>query len=123
MSYTEVCFTVEPREIGQQILVAQLGELDFESFSEEDNVLKAYIKTELFNLDDVKACQIFENEAFSVTFSSKDLPDQNWNQTWEDNFKPVIISEQCVIRAPFHEPFHVDFEIVIEPKMSFGTGH
>ena len=123
MSYTEVCFTVQPREIGQQILIAQLGELDFESFSEEGNVLKAYIKTELFNVDDIKDCQIFENEDFSITFTSKALPEQNWNQTWEDNFKPVLISEQCVIRAPFHDAFNVDYEIVIEPKMSFGTGH
>jgi ribosomal protein L11 methyltransferase len=123
MSYTEVSFHIEPHELGVQILVAQLGELDFESFAEEDHQLKAYIKTELFNKEDIENCQIFENKAFSIEYKVEHLPQQNWNKDWEDNFKPVLISENCVIRAPFHKAFDVEYEIVIEPKMSFGTGH
>ncbi len=123
MTYTEVSFKVEPKELGHQILVAQLGALEFESFSEDEDGLKAYIQSEFFNLDELKSCQIFENDTFTIDFTVKELPQQNWNKTWEDNFKPVVIAENCVIRAPFHPPFNVEYEIVIEPKMSFGTGH
>jgi len=77
----------------------------------------------LFKLEDLKTCQIFQNDAFTIDYTVEELPQQNWNQAWEDNFKPVVIAENCVIRAPFHEAFHVDYEIIIEPKMSFGTGH
>nr|MBA3900646.1 50S ribosomal protein L11 methyltransferase [Bacteroidota bacterium] len=70
--------------------------------------------------------EILQNykEEFSTGFSFKELKSENWNQEWEKNFTPVIINDQCVIRAPFHDPFpNVRFEIIIEPKMSFGTGH
>jgi len=123
MTYIEVSFTVEPKEPGHQILVAQLGELEFESFSEDEEYLKAYIKSELFNIEELQNCQIFENDEFTIDFNIKELPQQNWNKTWEDHFKPVVIADNCVIRAPFHSPFDVKYEIVIEPKMSFGTGH
>ena len=123
MTYTEVSFKVEPKEPGHQIVVAQLGMLGFESFSEDEEGLKAYIQTEFFNIEDLRNCQIFENEEFSIDFTVKELPQQNWNKAWEDNFTPVVIAENCVIRAPFHAPFDVEYEIVIEPKMSFGTGH
>ena len=123
MTYTEVSFKVIPQDIGQQILLAQLSELQFESFAEDDTGLKAYIKTELLDIDQIRTCQIFKNDGVSVEFEVKELPQENWNQTWEDNFQPVVISEDCVIRAPFHSPFNVKYEIIIEPKMSFGTGH
>ena len=59
-----------------------------------------------------------------MRFSIHDIEDVNWkNQTWEDNFQSVEISSDCVIRAPFHKPFDVKYELIIEPKMSFGTGH
>ena len=123
MTYTEVRFQVSPAESGYQILIAQLDEIGFESFVEEQDQLKAYIKTDIFSENAIKTCQIYKNAEFDVRFSIHDIEDVNWNQTWEDNFKPVEISSDCVIRAPFHKPFDVKYELIIEPKMSFGTGH
>ncbi len=123
MTYTEVRFKVKPKEEGTQILIAQLDELGFESFVEENEHLKAYIKTEHLSTQNIDECQIFHNQDFEVSYTTHDIKDVNWNQTWEDNFKPVHITSNCVIRAPFHKAFNVDYELIIEPKMSFGTGH
>ena len=123
MTYTEVRFKVKPKEKGVEILMAQLGELGFESFVEEVDHLKAYIKTEQLSTIHIEDCQIFQNPDFELSYTIHDIEDVNWNQTWEDNFKPVHITSNCIIRAPFHKNFDVDYELVIEPKMSFGTGH
>lgn len=123
MTYAEVRFRVKPKEEGFQILIAQLSELPFDSFVEEANHLKAYIKIVDLSEAQIKSCQIFSNSDFEVDYSIHDIEDVNWNQEWEDNFKSVKIAENCVIRAPFHEPLHAEHELVIEPKMSFGTGH
>lgn len=123
MTYAEVRFRVKPQIEGFQILIAQLSELPFDSFVEETKHLKAYIKIKDLSEADIKSCQIFSNPEFEVNYSIHDIEDVNWNQAWEDNFKPVQIADNCVIRAPFHEPMHAEYELVIEPKMSFGTGH
>lgn len=123
MTYTEVRFKVKPKAEGFDILIAQLSELPFDSFVEETDHLKAYIKSKDLSEEEIQSCQIFSNSQFEVSYSIHDIEDINWNQTWEDNFKPVQISEDCVIRAPFHEAFDVKYELIIEPKMSFGTGH
>jgi len=123
MTYAEVRFRVKPQNEGFQILLAQLSELPFDSFVEESSHLKAYIKIKDISEEKIKSCQIFSNPDFDVEYSIHDIEDVNWNQEWEDNFKPVEIASNCVIRAPFHEPFNVDYELIIEPKMSFGTGH
>ena len=123
MTYTEVRFQVTPAEPGLQILIAQLDDIGFESFVEERDELKAYIKTDVFSENAIKACQIYNNTEFDVRYSIHDIEDVNWNKTWEDNFQPVEISTDCVIRAPFHKEFGVRYELIIEPKMSFGTGH
>jgi len=67
--------------------------------------------------------QILENSNFKISHQSKEIAQQNWNATWEENFEPIQVGELCVVRAPFHEKPNVEFDIVIEPKMSFGTGH
>ena len=123
MTYTEVRFEVTPVEPGMQILIAQLDDIGFESFVEEQDELKAYIKTEDFSENAIKAIQIYGNPEFDVRYSIHDIEDVNWNKAWEDNFQPVEISTDCVIRAPFHKEFGVKYELIIEPKMSFGTGH
>ena len=123
MTYAEVRFRVKPQIEGFQILIAQLSELPFDSFVEETKHLKAYIKIKDISEEQIKSCQIFSNPDFEVDFSIHDIEDVNWNQAWEDNFKPVKISPECVIRAPFHKPVNVKYELIIEPKMSFGTGH
>ncbi|MBS3738595.1 MAG: 50S ribosomal protein L11 methyltransferase [Psychroflexus sp.] len=123
MTYTEVRFKVKPKEDGIQILIAQLGELGFESFIEEVEYLKAYIKTEQLSTITIEDCQLFKNPDFELEYTIHDIEDVNWNQAWEENFKPVHITPNCVIRAPFHEKFDLKYELIIEPKMSFGTGH
>ena len=123
MTYTEVRFQVTPTEPGLQILIAQLDQIGFESFVEEQDELKAYIKTDVFSENAIKTCQIYNNPEFDMRYSIHDIEDVNWNQTWEDNFQPVEISMDCVIRAPFHKEFGLKYELIIEPKMSFGTGH
>lgn len=123
MSYKEVRFTVSSQAEGFEILIAQLSELPFDSFVEEEDHLKAYIKTAELSMEEIQDCQIFQNPKFEISFSVHEVKEENWNQTWEDNFKPVQIAENCVIRAPFYYAFDLKYELIIEPKMSFGTGH
>jgi len=123
MTYAEVRFRVKPQKEGFEILIAQLSELPFDSFVEEAKHLKAYIKIKDLSETDIQSCQVFSNPDFEVEYSIHDIEDVNWNQAWEDNFQPVKIAENCVIRAPFHPSFEVEYELIIEPKMSFGTGH
>ena len=102
------------------MLVAQMGELGYESFEEQDEWLNAFIPQDLF--DEQKVQEVLQ--VHGLTFQSSLLPLINWNAEWEKNFQPVIIDDFCAIRANFHEPIpSVQHEIVITPKMSFGTGH
>jgi ribosomal protein L11 methyltransferase len=126
MDYIEVSFEFEPvSSDNREILAALLGQIDFESFSDTKQGLNAYIQEPLFNTDavneSIKPLQaIFENLTFKVAL----IKDQNWNAEWEKNFSPINIIDTCRIRAPFHpSDGNFQFEIEIEPKMSFGTGH
>lgn len=124
MEYIELEFKVWPQEPGNEILVAELAELGFESFSETEDSLKAYIKAPLYNANAVSNMSIFGFDTFKVEYVSKLIADQNWNAKWEENYPPVVIENRVAIRAPFHPAFNdVEFDIVIEPKMSFGTAH
>lgn len=104
----------------REILVSLLAEENFESFEEKENELLAYIRVDNYSREKVeKLCNQFE-----VTFSEHLIPDQNWNAEWESNFEPVLIAGKCFIRAPFHDQRpDYPFELIIEPKMSFGTAH
>ncbi len=124
MKYTELIFSNNQQKIENEIIIAYLGELGFESFTEEDNFLFAYIPTEIFSEDTMLE---FLGEKFSsvqITYKISEVEEQNWNAVWEQNFDHVIIPGRCRIRAPFHEPDPAyPLEIIIEPKMSFGTAH
>jgi len=125
MNYLE--FNIETKtEDETDIITALLGELGFESFMNENNFLKAYIaETESINLVTiVEELTILLNDyGFTQTFEVKVIEKQNWNETWEKNFEPIFIDDKCVVRAPFHNLIPNVLNIVIEPKMSFGTGH
>lgn len=124
MEYIELEFKISPQELGNEILVAELAELGFESFSETEDSLKAYIQSSVYDEKAVKEMPIFNMDTFKVEFSTSLIADQNWNAKWEENYPPVVIEDRVAIRAPFHPPFtEVEFDIVIEPKMSFGTAH
>ena len=116
-------FTVTPQQPGVEILIAELGYAGFESFVEHTNGVTAYIqKKEHYSniLDDV---QLLKNDAFSIQYNSEEIEQVNWNAKWEENFHPIVVDQRCTVRAPFHEKTNAEYDIVIEPKMSFGTGH
>lgn len=121
--YVEYSFTVSPSQPASDILIAELGEVGFESFVEQEDGVLAYIQKTDWNdvmLDNV---EILRNPSFKISYVRKEIKQENWNATWEQNFQPIIVDDVCMIRAPFHEKKEVTYDIVIEPKMSFGTGH
>ncbi len=121
MNYLEFHFEVHPLQPASEILIAELGELGFESFLETETGVLAYIPERDFKgLDQVN---ILQNPDIQISWSSRVIAQQNWNATWEKNFHPIKVGNLCLVRAPFHQAEPVDFDIIIEPKMSFGTGH
>jgi ribosomal protein L11 methyltransferase len=116
-------FKVQPLQPATEILIAELGYVGFESFVENETGVTAYIqKTDWYDaiLDDV---QILKSDEFDVSFDFNEIEQTNWNAEWEKNFNPIIVDNVCAVRAPFHEKFNTQYDIIIEPKMSFGTGH
>ncbi len=121
--YLEYNFTVKPPQPASDILIAELGERGFESFVETDEGVQAYIKKEEWNPEIIEGLAVLSNSLFAIEYSFVEIEQENWNATWEQNFNPIQVGDKCVVRAPFHEKPEVEFDIVIEPKMSFGTGH
>ncbi len=121
--YLEYDFKIDPLQPATDILIAELGELGFESFVENKTGLLAYILKSEWRDDVLEDLFVFQNPNFEISWSQKEIKQQNWNAEWEKNFHPIIVDDKCMVRAPFHEAVEVDFDIVIEPKMSFGTGH
>ena len=121
--YISYTFLVSPKEPATEILIAELGLAGFESFVENEKGVIAYIQQEDWNerlLDDIN---ILRSEEFSITQEKDVIEQTNWNKEWEKNFNPIQVDDQVSIRAPFHKNPHLKYDIVIEPKMSFGTGH
>jgi len=121
--YIEYKFTIRPLQPGTEILIAQLGLVNFESFVETETGVKAYIQKADWNETILNDIQILESEEFEISHTKSEIAQVNWNAEWENNFHPIEVNDDCVVRAPFHKPFNLTYEIVIEPKMSFGTGH
>lgn len=124
MNYIELSFSVEPQTPFQDILMAELAEIGFESFDETEAGLLAYIQEPIFDKEQVKNLSILTNDLVKINFTEKAIQDENWNAVWESNYDSVVIDDRCYIRAPFHpsKP-EVEFELLIEPQMSFGTAH
>ena len=121
--YLGYYFKVSPLQPGTEILIAELGLAGFESFVENEDGVTAYIQKEEFHEGILEDIQILSSKEFEITFTSEDIKQTNWNSEWEKNFHPIIVADKCSIRAPFHEKPNTEFDIIIEPKMSFGTGH
>jgi len=121
--YIGYTFKVEPVQPGTEILIAELGYAGFESFVETPDGVIAYIQEGGHSESILESIYILSSEEFKITFTFETIAQTNWNAEWEKNFNPIVVGDQCAIRAPFHEPFEVKYEIIIEPKMSFGTGH
>ncbi|MES2513323.1 MAG: 50S ribosomal protein L11 methyltransferase [Bacteroidota bacterium] len=121
MDYIQYAFTVSPPEPGSDILIALLADLGFESFTQNDTGLDAYIQEELDNEHLVKELS-FDDFVFSYIRTA--IPKTNWNEEWEKSFNPVYVDDLVCIRAHFHPASeNVKHDIIITPKMSFGTGH
>ncbi len=121
--YIEYDFKVNPFQPGTEILIAELGYAGFESFVENENGVQAYIQKNEWHKDVLEGIHILSSSEFEIEYVSKEIAQVNWNEEWEKNFNPIEVNDVCAVRAPFHEPYNVPYEIVIEPKMSFGTGH
>ena len=122
-NYLEFQFKISPLQPGSEILIAELGYAGFESFVENEDGITAYIQSEEYTDEMLEDIQILESDEFEISFTSKEIEQVNWNSEWEKNFNPIIVADKCSVRAPFHEKPDTEYDIVIEPKMSFGTGH
>lgn len=124
MNHLEFEFKISPAIPGKEILIAQLAEAGFDGFVEQENELLAYIPENNFNKKMFSQVQAFTSPDFEVSFSKKVIKSINWNESWEKKFSPVRIGTHCIVRAEFHKiKKNYRYEIIIQPKMAFGTGH
>ena len=121
--YIAYDFNVSPKEPATEMLIAQLGYVGFESFVEQDNGVTAYIQKQEWNSKILEDVFMLHSNEFNITFEYNEIAQTNWNEEWEKNFNPIQVDDLVSIRAPFHTNPFLQFDIVIEPKMSFGTGH
>ena len=125
MPHIVVHIRVSPLEPGRDILVAQLTDLGYEGFLETDTGLDAYVPQDLYDADAlITLFNMLREHGLTLRHAESVQEDRNWNEEWEKNFDPVEVEGLCRIRAPFHETLPgFRQELVIMPKMSFGTGH
>ena len=124
MKTFEYSFTAPSSDIQHDMLTTMLAEIGFDSFMDEDRCLKAYCSAD--NRDDFAVENLLLDPAFFDLHLLKveEMPDKDWNELWETSYQPVVVNERCRVRAPFHEPDSIfEFDLVIEPKMSFGTAN
>ena len=122
-NYLEFNFKIEPLQPWNEILMAELIEIGFDSFTEEHDGILGYIQKELFKEEELKEVQLLQNPEINISYTFHEMPNINWNEEWEKNFSPINIENQVSILAEFHENQNLPHEIIIQPKMSFGTGH
>ena len=127
MLYIEVTFTLTPwSETAQDILTALAGDIGFESFVEEDNLLKAYIQQKFYDEEAINGIIAdFPLPDITIAYTAQEQEDKDWNEEWEKNFfQPIVIGNRCVIHSTFHKDIpQMEYDILINPQMSFGTGH
>lgn len=122
-SYLEFDFKINPLTPWNEILMAELIEIGFDSFTEENDGILAYIQKDIFSEEQLENLGILHREDIQISFTYQEMPNINWNEEWEKNFSPINVEDKVLIRAEFHDPDPTMHEIVIQPKMSFGTGH
>ena len=126
MDYFKITIEIAPfEEWLRDVLIAQLGEIGFDSFVETDSGTEAFIPVDNLNEADLEFVLNSFQDDFMFSTKKEFIKSQNWNEEWEKNyFKPLVIKDECVIRAPFHTDFpKAKYEIIIEPNMAFGTGN
>lgn len=125
MKYIQVTFSFKAiEEYQQDLLIAELADIGFNTFEDIENGFLAFIDFNTYSEDNLKnVLDQFEGE-FDCSFVASEIEGKNWNEEWEKNFEPLIIDDQCYVRATFHEAQpQYKYEIIIDPKMAFGTGH
>lgn len=127
MFYTELTFHIFPyvEDIADAI-IAELGDLGYDSFSYTDDGFKAYIPSNKFDEEQVKSLEIlsFFQSLYTISWEKAEIENQDWNKIWEENFTPILVQDRILVRAGFHPTIeNIEHEIIIDPKMSFGTGH
>ena len=121
--YLEFSFKINPLQPWNEILMAELIEIGFDSFTEENDGILGYIQNELYNEAELKSLWLMNSDEVEISYTFQEMPNINWNEEWEKNFSPIYVEDKVLIRAEFHEANPAMHEIVIQPKMSFGTGH
>lgn len=122
MNYQEV--NIEINTEFAEIIIAELSQIGYESFIDTLEGVQAYIPVNLFEEMALQTIQQQYQDLFKFQYQSRIIEQQNWNAKWESEYKPVIVAEKCVIKSDFHQlDKKYPYEILINPKMSFGTGH
>ena len=122
MDYTEIQFVLKERVPIIDVFIQEIADLGFDAFQENLNILSSYIPS--INYNEKKLQELLDNySAFIISFKAIDHPYKNWNKKWESSFQPILINENCQVRASFHQPSNKKYDIIINPEMSFGTGH
>jgi len=124
MKTFEYTFTAPSSDIQHDMLTTMLAGIGFDSFMDDERSLKAYCSAE--NRDDFAVEALLMEPSFTdiCLLKVEEMPDKDWNELWESSYQPVVVNERCRVRAPFHEPDpSFEFDLVIEPKMSFGTAN
>lgn len=125
MKYSAVTFTSPQMEDWQKdLLISELAGIGYDTFEDVDQGFAAYIPTSNVDIQSLETVLLQHTEGFAVDYVVADIEDKNWNAFWESNFNPITVDDACYVRATFHEAKPaMRYEIVIDPKMSFGTGH
>jgi len=124
MQYTELDIKLDQIVPFSEIIIAKLDQINFETFHEYDHGVKCYINSKELDKNKTKLVLDEISKQINLEYSYSIMPDKNWNEEWENSFKPIEINSECIIRAEFHKSSNsYKDEIIINPKMSFGTGH
>lgn len=125
MKYTAVNFvSADIEEWQKDLLIAELGDIGFDTFEDNENGFVGYIPSSNVDIQALETLLLVQVSGYQLDYTVSEIEEQNWNTLWESNFNPILVDDACYVRATFHEPKPTyDYEIVIDPKMSFGTGH